>query len=363
MLKQISRRIDLRRIFILVLLLSVVACASAQYLLTDLGSMGGQWSEAFAVNNVGHVSGHAATSTNAERAFAWDGAMHDLGTLENGGTRAYALNDSGQLAGSSDISVGFHAFFYTSGAMADLGTLGGSNSVAHGISNAGWVVGNAQLASGHSHGFLWNGTNMTDLGTLGGSDSGASDINNLGQVSGGATNARGGSRPFFWSSSSGMVDLGLLGTYTSGGARAINDHGVVVGSCDDEVIRAQAFWWDGTIHPLPILPIDPPEDPGQAAEAWGVNNHDQIVGYSEYGRFGAHAVLWDTDGHISDLHQYLVGWQGSYATGINDSGQIVGMGTNPQGRLRGFLLTPVPEPATILGLVGSIGWFWLRKQR
>jgi probable HAF family extracellular repeat protein len=35
------------------------------------------------------------------------------------------------------------------------------------------------------------------------------------------------------------------------------------------------------------------------------------------------------------------------ATAINNSGQIVGYGTNPQGQTDAFLLTPVvPEPAT-----------------
>jgi hypothetical protein len=40
------------------------------------------------------------------------------------------------------------------------------------------------------------------------------------------------------------------------------------------------------------------------------------------------------------------GWDLELAIEINDSGQITGVGTNPAGMTRAFLLTPVPEPAT-----------------
>ena len=53
------------------------------------------------------------------------------------------------------------------------------------------------------------------------------------------------------------------------------------------------------------------------------------------------------------------GWELAGAYGINDLGQIVGSGSiNGQGHA--FLMTPVPEPATIL-LVGC-GSLILRKK-
>jgi probable HAF family extracellular repeat protein len=47
---------------------------------------------------------------------------------------------------------------------------------------------------------------------------------------------------------------------------------------------------------------------------------------------------------------------------INDAGQIVGYGINPDGYSRAYLLTPVPEPMT-LGLltVGALSLLRLRK--
>ena len=50
----------------------------------------------------------------------------DLGTLGGDSSDGYAINDSGQVAGFSDTSADeFHAFLYSDGVMQDLGTLGG----------------------------------------------------------------------------------------------------------------------------------------------------------------------------------------------------------------------------------------------
>jgi probable HAF family extracellular repeat protein len=42
------------------------------------------------------------------------------------------------------------------------------------------------------------------------------------------------------------------------------------------------------------------------------------------------------------------GWSLTDATAINDAGQIVGYGSNPQGVTSAFILTPVPEPEAYL---------------
>ncbi len=95
--------------------------------------------------------------------------MTDLGTLGGGGSWAYAINDRGQVAGHSRTPSGaLHAVLWQDGAITDLGTLGGANSNALDLNERGQVVGVSETASGERHAFFWQDGVMTDLGTLGG---------------------------------------------------------------------------------------------------------------------------------------------------------------------------------------------------
>jgi hypothetical protein len=62
--------------------------------------------------------------------------------------------------------------------------------------------------------------------------------------------------------------------------------------------------------------------------------------------------VWNALVGLRDLNQLLDGsgngWTISIASDINSSGQIVGLGFNPAGDQHGFLLTPFPEPSTIM---------------
>ena len=59
------------------------------------------------------------------------------------------------------------------------------------------------------------------------------------------------------------------------------------------------------------------------------------------------------------------GWQLEAATGVNDSGQIVGYGINPQGQTDGFLIDTSfsPEPGTLVLLcAGGVILGWARRR-
>src|SRR5262252_5312466 len=114
----------------------------------------------------------------------------NLGTLGGSYSAAHAINASGQITGSSYTGTGYkvsHAFLYSGGKMIDLGTLGGSFSYGLAINTSGQVAGTSALSNGRYRGFFSNGGRLTNVGTLGGSTdySDAEGINDAGQVVGG----------------------------------------------------------------------------------------------------------------------------------------------------------------------------------
>ena len=162
--------------------------------LQDLGTLGGEYSLAIAVNNLGDVVGESNAVVNGYRhAFFWrDGVMQDLGVLE-GDNRSVAVdvNDLGQVLVMSwnegEPSLIRQTFVWQDGVIKELPMLGCRFCGARGvvpvdINNKGQVTGRSS-ADGTDvsewHGFLWDNGVMWDLGI--GSPVG---INDLGHVVG-----------------------------------------------------------------------------------------------------------------------------------------------------------------------------------
>jgi probable HAF family extracellular repeat protein len=251
---------------------------------------------AYAINSTGQVAGEG-DPPSGDRAFFYSaGQVTQFG---GGGARARAINDLGQVAGWRSS----RAFLYSGGVLTELGTLGGSGSYARGINAAGQIVGSSWTTNGQSHAFLYAQGQMRDLGTLGGPSSDAHAINAAGQIVGYSTTADGASHAFLYSHDQ-MLDLGTLGG-TGSLALAVNANGDVVGSSATTGLRGHAFLY--------------------------------------------------SNGQMTDLNALIpanTGWELQTATGINDAGQIVGMGDYTW-RIAAYLLTPVPlltDPALSNGI-------------
>jgi probable HAF family extracellular repeat protein/parallel beta-helix repeat protein len=304
------------------------------YTITDLGALGGNGSAAYGINASGQVVGFASFGSY-EHAFLYSaGVMKDLGTLAGPDSNARGINDLGDVVGGSSFDATgapLHAFHYSGGHMADLGTLGSPRqfgSQAFAINSSGQVVGGAFTATGRFHPFLYSGGQMIDLGSLG-ADSFATVINASGQVAGTFETNRDGAHGFLYSGGV-MTDLGNLGgapTYAYG----INSTGQVVGTSNGHPFLYSA----GAMTALGGL--------GTEGVAYGINSAGQVVGITR-GRPFLYSAGTVTD--LSSLLPANSGWRLLEARAINDSGQIVGAGTNPQGQTHAFLLTP-PNTLTV----------------
>jgi probable HAF family extracellular repeat protein len=164
----------------------------------DLGTLGGNKSGAWGVNNHRQVVGYSSVpgNDNVFHAFLWTSAsgLQDLGTLGGSSSYALAINDSGAIVGTSNLpgDTVQHAFLWTkSKGMQDLETLGGRNSTAFGINSEGWVVGISDTRKpAQGAVFLWrNGKGLENLTKQISSSSGwlvdnLLSINKAGQIAG-----------------------------------------------------------------------------------------------------------------------------------------------------------------------------------
>lgn len=340
------------------------AHAAPLYQLVDLGDLGGpSGSLPRDINNAGEVVGISQSNdTNPWRAVRWDadGSIHDLNIVSGPPSStvysfANGINDSGQIAGYIDREFGNPSYFtkdvfrWTNGG----GTQNLSFGIATAINSGGTVVGYGDIPGPPQQiAQLWAPPNFgnTVLGTLPAHDrSAALDINSSSQVVGSSFTRSGDStmsRAFLWLAADGMQDLGALPGHAYSAAAAINDAGQVVGHStnDSSGLNSNkvAFRWtlDGGMIPLA---------PG-AQFATDINSSGQIVGMGELGPF-----LWTSADGLLSLASLLdssgVGWNLTSAVAINDFGQIVVSGTGAGVKNHALLLTPVPEPATGMTVV------------
>jgi probable HAF family extracellular repeat protein len=230
------------------------------------------------------------------------------------------------------------------------------------VNDAGLVVGYGTLPGGVTHAFAGTGPGqLTDLGTLpGGHNSMASGINASGVVVGTGDDANGVSHAFASGTGGGLIQLG--GGVASQGV-AINNKGVVVGALGfgnvSHAFRTEA---NGTFQDLGTL------NGFTASFATAVDSKGDVVGYASDASGASRAFLFtgpDGGGQMFDLTALLSagsGWVLTSANGINDNGQVTGVGV-VNGQDHAFRLDPavsaIPEPSTLtLAALGLVALIW-----
>ncbi len=361
-----TRRREIRALAIAAVeLLETRRLFSAEYTITDLGTLGGSASAANAINASGEVVGNADTAAGAEHAFIYaNGTMTDLGTLSGGSaSNATAINSSAEVVGESTTSSGAtHAAEFGGGNVTDLGTDGTSGSEANGINDSGTIVGGLVITSDQESPFIdVNGTmsmlpvstpqNTIPLGlALGISNPGGvvGDYGYSEYVNGFPTILQ--PYPASWSAAQVESTRPLFSGFTNGEIFAINSSGSEgAGAGENQTgttdIFEAAIWNASGVTPIGTLPG------ATSSSAHAINDNDDIVGSSLVSGV-THAFIYQQNGAqtMLDLNTLIPansGWTLNVATGINDNGQICGNG-EINGVTHAFLLNLTTSPFATL---------------
>jgi uncharacterized membrane protein len=268
--------------------------------------------------------------------------LEDLGDAGTHHLFAAAINDRGQIAGYGFSGVFYDAFLYSpSHGWEQVTDYGNGYLIVQGMNSRGQMVGSLKDGGSQNHAFRFTPRiGVEDLSVLGGKD--ATAINNRGWVTG--ESERG--LIFLYSDDTGLVELG------PGRGMAINNRGVIAGLGP----AGPVLYMGGS--PLVLEDL-----PHQTAIPAGINERNEVVGATWFG-FQSHAFLWNERDGMSDLNTFVdprSGWVLAWATGINEYGQIVGVGSY-KGATTPFRLDPIrrgpcdrspppePPPATGSGL-------------
>jgi probable HAF family extracellular repeat protein len=324
------------------------------YSVTDLGTLGGTQTMAFAINNLGQAIGKSRNTSDKDRAVLFEhGTVRDLGTLGGAASHALAINNLGHIVGSAETAVGLSVpFLYRTNQMENLGITEAGDAL--GINDRGDIVGVTAET-----GFAILDSVKSNLGFR------PFAINNRRNAVGSAPDYTGTQNPVIRDleihppfiddpNENGFISAQVYG---GGGAYAINDARQFTGLIEDGNYRqyrvGAPLYSEGVLQNLTS---------GYTAYAvgLGINRWGEVVG--SYlprwtGYYLGHPTsdpplpseLKDKEALIANpagvtnlnaLIPATSGWRLLEATDINDAGQIVGYGLK-DGQIRAFRLDPL----------------------
>lgn len=277
--------------------------------------------------------------------------IQDLGALPNlQACTATGLSQSGNVVGYCQGNIGpsilqnpaTHGFLYSKSTLTDLNLTSQKTVLPMAVNDSGVVTGaytNVSLigATASVTPFVQqNGSVTLPQGRM--QNVLPFALNNAGQLVGSLVQLSAASLNVFFNSGAIVytVDGGattVLPAPPSSGAAAfgINSSTTVAGSTVSEngTTVSPLLWQNGTLQTLPILmgyqqsaAIAVNDSGAAAGAAFDVNFHELADPLNQ-----GHAVLFNTDGTVSDLG-VLSGDHSSFSTGINNSGWVVGFSSS-----------------------------------
>jgi probable HAF family extracellular repeat protein len=304
--------------------------------LTEIGTLGGDSSRAFAVNDQGYVAGDAQTASGEWHAFVYRGGeLTDVGP-SGVRSRAVAVNASGTVVGnafpSGDTIHGVRPFQWKNGVTTDLPLPDGSESgFARDINDSGTVVGYSttpcSVCSGETVGsaLRWDDGVLTDLGRLGGQQGYATAINAEGRIAGGVEPGGGG-----W------IENGIVVNVVPGAVNAMSEAGHLVSSSGEFI----HIWRDGEDHLVSV------------GRRWfsavhGVDRMGQVIATIRTcfpQCTSPEAVIRLPDDRIFGLNDMIApvtSWRLEAAMGMSENGLIAGYGrATPESPVHAVVLKP-----------------------
>lgn len=316
---------------------------------TDLGTLGGESSYAYDVNDGGVVVGAAQTAAGTYQGFRWtlDAGLQALAPLAGDvESRAIAIANDNTVLGSSISEGGTDrpVTWSASGEVAELSIppIAGAGLTPNDRNAEGAVVGDAIFTEDPNafvHAWVWSSSGFTDLANQLDVpfENYAAAINDAGVVVG--TMGGGLLRAFLWRPQGGAQNLGVPGTApdrTEVAAQGVNGDGRVVGWArllpneeDAAAVPSEPFptfgsygyvWSDGSGFTL--LPAFNRESPADAV-GYDLNLRGDAVGSATPPEQSSiKAVAWPRGGAIVDLNGSDV--NPSVALAVNSAGIAAG---------------------------------------
>lgn len=354
------------RPFVLLTLVAPALAGANEYIITPLVNGSDAFSRVTfggSINNSNTIIFESGSASGSVQSFRWqNGVLTNVGNIGFARTWNAGINERGDILATGHRTDNLFAagnqqaaLRLNGGTLVELpgipggiipsnGSTIGQNGIVANWSNSRWLVG------------FDGSTTNTGL-------SSAFGINDANWVAGSF-----GNQAAIWRPGVGITQLGSLGGGTafpaSNVARIVLNNGVVYGQSSGPGFGTPSGnpnntwfrWSEGT----GMVAIGAPFN--RTGELFGANNLEQLVGSGSDGT--RQWALIHSNGQFRALETLLAngtGWSAlNQAYSINDNGWIVGNGTF-NGQSRAFLLTPVPEPGTLLAL--SLGAAALLRRR